>query len=102
VRLARAAILVGTLAYSQFAINAVLREPAPQAAAALRAQWDRQFACGPAYVLGDTRSARALAIYYGGAVHGVGFADVDRRAWYDPEEAARRGAIIIAPAEFPS
>jgi hypothetical protein len=41
-------LVVGSLVYSQIALNSVLREPSPAAARALGDIWERQFACGPA------------------------------------------------------
>lgn len=49
----------------QVALHSVLREPSPAAARALRNIWDRQFTRGPAYVIGDDRAARGIAIYFG-------------------------------------
>jgi hypothetical protein len=88
-------IVVGTLVYSQLAINSVLREPAPAAAAELRAAWDRQYSCGPAYLVGDTRSAWGIAIYYGNGRTGVGFDEAARPDWFDPKRAQHEGLIVV-------
>jgi hypothetical protein len=95
-----ACIIVGTIVYSQIAINTVLREPAPAAAAALRAEWDRQYSCGPAYLVGDGRSVWAIALYYGNGRTGVGFDEAHRRDWFDPERAKRQGVIAVTTPEY--
>jgi hypothetical protein len=95
-----AALIAGTLAYAQFAINRVLREPAPAAAEALRALWERRYPCGPAYVIGDFRTARGIASYWRHGLHGVAFEEVGHKDWFDPDEVQRRGAIIISTPEL--
>jgi hypothetical protein len=89
-------ILVGALIYSQVAINRSLREPAPAAAEALRALWDQRFSCGPAYIVGDDRSSRALAINFGRPVVGIPFDDTGRADWLDKDRMVRLGAIVAA------
>ncbi len=90
-----ACIVAGTVVYAQVAINTVAREPAPAAAEALRSEWQRQHSCGPAYLIGDTRSVWAIAIYYGRGLTGVSFQETGRRDWFDPEQVKRRGAILV-------
>jgi Dolichyl-phosphate-mannose-protein mannosyltransferase len=94
-----AAIAVGTLVYTQLVIHRIFREPSPAAAAVLRESWDRQFTCGPAYVLGDHDTARSIANYFGRPVTGVAFDETDRTAWFDPDRRKRLGMIaVITPA----
>ena len=93
------AILVGAVVYSQVAINRLLREPAPAGALSLRAAWDRQFGCGPAYIIGDDRSARGIAINFGRPTVGLGFEDTARADWLDNEQLTRLGAIVATTPE---
>ena len=88
-------IVIGTLVYTQLVINRGLREPAHTAAPMVREAWDRQFSCGPAYVLGDYRTERAIAIYFGRPVLGVGLNDIDVPIWFDKDRLQRLGAIVI-------
>ena len=88
-----AAIVVGTVVYSQVAINTVLREPAPAAAALLRELWDREFSCGPTYIIGDPQTARAITIYYRHSARAMGLGlPTDR---INADERNRGGAIVI-------
>lgn len=90
-----AAIIAGTLVYTQFFINSRLREPAPAAADTLRSSWDGQFSCGPAYILGDDRTARGIAIYFNRGVHGIALDEINRKDWFNPDEVERRGMIVL-------
>jgi hypothetical protein len=88
-------IVIGTLVYTQVFINRGLREPAHAAAPMLSEAWVRQFSCGPAYVLGDDRTVRAIAIYFGRPVLGVRLNDIDVPIWLDKDRLRRLGAIVI-------
>ena len=72
-----------------------LREPAPAAAAAMRADWDKTHSCGPAYVLGYQHPAHAIGLYFGRAVTGVSYGDYAHAQWVDRERLRRLGAIIV-------
>jgi hypothetical protein len=91
-----AAIIVGTLAYTQIVIHRVFRDPAPAAAAMLREVWDRQFSCGPSYILGTDRAAHGIAIYFGRPVIGVAFDEVGRTNWFDRDRLERLGAVVVS------
>jgi hypothetical protein len=90
-----AVLVVASLIYSQVVVHTVLREPSPSAAKALRDVWDRQFACGPAYVIGDNRAARGIAIYFGRPVKGIGAHELGRSGWFDLEHVQRLGGIVV-------
>ncbi len=90
-----AVIIVGTLIYTQIVIHRVFREPAPTAAAMLRDVWDRQFSCGPSYVLGTARAAHGIAIYFGRPVVGIEFDEVGRPDWLDKDRLQRLGAVVV-------
>ena len=91
-----AAIIAGTLVYTQFVIHRVFRNPAPEAAALLRAAWDKQYACGPRYVIGDDPTARSVAIYFGRPALGVAFDEADKPFWVDRDKLKREGAIVVS------
>lgn len=75
-----------------------LREPAPQAAAMMRADWDKTYSCGPAYVLGHLHPAHAIGLYFGRGVTGVSYGDYHHAQWVDPTRLRRLGAIIVETA----
>ena len=84
------AIIAGTLVYTQFVIHRVFRKPAPEAAALLREAWDKQYRCGPRYVLGDNWTARAIAIYFGRPAFGVAFEEADKPFWVDRDKPSAK------------
>ena len=88
-------LLTGSLIYSQIAINRVLREPSPKAAKTLRLLWDRQFTCGPAYIVGDQLAARGIAINFGRRTIGIAQDELGRPDWFDHEKLRRYGAIVV-------
>src|SRR5262249_19318201 len=94
------AVVVGAMVYTQVAIHRILREPAPAAAALLRTLWDRQYSCGPAYVIGDRNSAHGVAIYFAGQPRGVEFDETGMPFRFDHLEVFRRGAIIVTTPEL--
>jgi hypothetical protein len=88
-------ILAGSLVYSQVALNSILREPSPVAADTLRTLWDRQFSCGPGYIIGNDRPARGIAIYFKRPARAIAFDEMDRAGWFDRERMQRFGAIFV-------
>lgn len=95
------AFVAGTLVYSQIVIHRIFRDPAPAAAAALRDLWDRQFFCGPSYLLGTDRAARGIAIYFDRPILGVAFDEVGRTNWFDQDRLERLGAVVVSTADQP-
>lgn len=75
-----------------------LREPAPQAAVMMRAEWDRSYPCGPAYVLGYQHPAHAIGLYFGRAAIGVSYGDYAHAQWVDHARLRQLGAIIVENA----
>ena len=61
---------------------------------------DRRFSCGPAYIIGNDRSVRLIAINYGKPVLGLAFDDTARPDWMDKGRLARLGAIVVAGPEY--
>jgi hypothetical protein len=90
-----AAVIVGTVVYSQVGRHGLLQEPGPSAAALLREEWNKRFSCGPAYIIGTDRNARLIAINYGKPVLGLAFEDTARQDWFDKQAMANQGAIIL-------
>ena len=88
-------LLTGSLIYSQVAINRVLREPSPEAARALRLIWDRQFSCGPAYIVGEQLAERGIAINFGRRTIGIAQDELGRPDWFDRDQLRRYGAIVV-------
>ena len=94
------AIALGGVVYALVAMHSIMQEPGPTAARTLREAWDRQFRCGPAYIIGNDRSARAIAIYYGRPVLGIAFDGTARSDWFDKDRLARHGAIVATVPSY--
>ena len=62
--------------------------------------WERRFSCGPAYIIGNDRSVRLIAINYGKPVLGLAFDDTARPDWMDKSRMAQLGAIVVAGPEY--
>ena len=88
-------VAIGAAIYALVFVNTILREPADAAAAIIRADWQRHYSCGPAYILGDKRTAHAVGLYYGGAVRGIAPEDYLIGNFVDPERLKRLGAIVV-------
>jgi hypothetical protein len=96
------AVYVISLAYGLLVLRPQLREPAPTAAAMMQRDWDRKFACGPGYIIGDALDAHAVALYYGDFWHrivGLSTADYFFAPWTDKERIRRLGAIVVGASE---
>lgn len=93
-------VIIGSMVYALVARHGVLQEPGPAAADALRQAWDRRFSCGPAYLIGNDRSVRLIAINYGKPVIGLAFDDTARPDWMDQGRMVRLGAIVVAGPEY--
>jgi hypothetical protein len=92
---------VGTLAALTYALTygeIPLREPADTAAALIRADWERQYRCGPAYVVGEKLSAHAIGLYYGNSVTGLSLDDYRRAHWVDQERILQLGLVVVTNA----
>lgn len=86
---------VGTFALALAIPGVYLREPAPAGAAAMRADWDKTYSCGPAYILGYLHPAHAIGLYFGRGVIGVSYGDYEHAQWVDRTRLRRYGAIIV-------
>ena len=67
----------------------------------MRAEWDKQFSCGPAYILGDRPSAHGIAIAGDRRGAGVPMEDVRVASWFDRDLLARDGAIVVFRKDIP-
>src|SRR5262249_27137470 len=71
-------------------------------AARIRADWQRHYRCGPAYVLGEQLSAHAIGLYFGEGVIGVSLQDNQWAPWVDQDRIAHRGLVVVTdPLRFP-
>jgi hypothetical protein len=98
-------IAIGTMALALAIPRLYLREPAPAGAAIMRADWDKTYACGPAYVLGYLHPAHAIGLYFGRGVIGVSYGDFEHAQWVDHDRLRQFGAVIVETAPnlmFPS
>lgn len=92
---ATAMLIAGTLIYSVFASHDVMQEPSVEAAAAIRADWNKSYSCGPAYMLGDIGSANGMALTGKPLPVGIPMDILLQVSWFDPEELKRKGAIVV-------
>jgi hypothetical protein len=91
------------LEYALTNVDSPLREPAGEAAALIRADWERHYHCGPAYVLGDQLGAHAIGVYYGNSVIGVSPGDYRSAHWVDQKRVADLGAVLVTtPGRTPT
>ena len=99
-----AVFFVGAVvAYTFFTSHDNMQEPFSQADAILRADWDKSFACGPAYYLGDRRTAHGLSIVGDLKPIGIPLEDIRKVDWFDPELLRERGALLVFSGEaFPA
>jgi 4-amino-4-deoxy-L-arabinose transferase-like glycosyltransferase len=93
------------VAYGLFYGHNYMQEPTEEAAAVVRADWDKHYPCGPAYILGDRPSAHGIAIAGDRRGAGVPLEDVKVATWFDRSLLDRQGAIVafrrpISPDEI--
>jgi len=94
--------LVGVVVVLLYAVTftcGTLREPAEEAAALIRADWERHYHCGPAYIVGEQLSAHAIGLYYGGSVIGLSLRDYWLEPWVDRDRIAKQGFILVGDPE---
>jgi dolichyl-phosphate-mannose-protein mannosyltransferase len=94
--------LVGVVVVLLYALTftcGTLREPAEEAAALIRADWERHYHCGPAYIVGEQLSAHAIGLYYGGSVIGLSLRDYWLEPWVDRDRIAKHGFILVGNPE---
>jgi 4-amino-4-deoxy-L-arabinose transferase-like glycosyltransferase len=94
-----AIVVAGTVVYALLVLRPDLRQPAPTTAAAINRQWQRNFKCGPAYIMGFKDAAFAIAFYFrdgGHDVIGVSLGDYLHHAqWIDRDRIHQQGAIVV-------
>ena len=93
--------LASAIAYGVFTSHNYMQEPTQEAAAIVRAEWDRHFTCGPAYILGDRPSAHGIAIAGDRRGAGVPIDDIGLATWFDRDLLGRDGAIVAFRKEIP-
>lgn len=87
--------LCGAAGYAATIGHLPTQEPSNGAALDLRQEWERHFACGPAYVFGDKISAHAIGLYFGGKVIGASPDDLRFSPWVHPDRARAFGSIVV-------
>ena len=73
--------------YTFFFSHSGLQEPTAAAARVILADWNRQYACGPAYVLGDRQTVYGVGIEAGPAVVAMSMVDVPDAYWFDATQS---------------
>lgn len=101
--LVAAAVFIGSaVVYVFFTSHNYMQEPIDEAAAAMRADWDSRYSCGPGYALGDRSTAHGVATYGDRHPWGVPVSDVGRPVWWDAERLQREGAIVAYRGPIPA
>jgi 4-amino-4-deoxy-L-arabinose transferase-like glycosyltransferase len=95
-------LLASAIVYGVVTGHSYMQEPAEEAAAIMRANWDSRFSCGPGYILGDVESAHVLAIAGDRRGAGVPLMDIGRTSWFDPGLLQREGAIVAFRTPIPT
>ena len=90
-------LFVGSMGLALLHPHSNLQEPAPAAAGIMRADWDRQFPCGPAYVIGN--GAHSVGLYFGRSVLGLSPEAFLHAYWVDKEKMHRLGAVLVGNFE---
>jgi 4-amino-4-deoxy-L-arabinose transferase-like glycosyltransferase len=102
VALISAAILVvATVTYTVFTSHNFMQEPIAKAEAEILAEWDREFSCGPAYVIGDRSTAHGMSMS-GHRVTGIPLSDVSLVPWFAAEAMKEKGAILAFRRPVPA
>jgi hypothetical protein len=90
------------VAYTFFTAHDNMQEPFAEADAIVRADWAKTYACGPAYYLGDRRTAHGLSISGDLKPIGVPIDDLRKVDWFDPDLLRRQGGLLVfSGADFP-
>lgn len=82
------------ITYGIFTGHNYMQEPTEEAAAVVRADWDKHYTCGPAYILGDRASAHGIAIAGDRRGAGVPLEDLQVATWFDRSLLNKEGAIV--------
>jgi hypothetical protein len=91
------------VAYMLFTAHDNMQEPLPEAARIVRADWDRSYACGPAYYIGDRRTADGMSITGDRKPGGIPIDDIPLIRWFDPELLREKGAaLVFSGTTFPA
>ena len=90
------------VAYTFFASHTPMQEPTAEAAAAILAEWDRSFACGPAYVLGGRQYVYGVGLDAGPRVIPLFYRDIAGAPWFDRDRLLAGGGVVIddGPDEY--
>lgn len=88
-------VLVSVIIYGLFTGHDYMQEPTADAMAKVREDWNKSYACGPAYVLGDPWSANGLPITERHGPIGIHLPVIGEAPWFSAEELRRKGAVVI-------
>jgi hypothetical protein len=96
-------LFVGAVAtYVFFTSHNNMQEPLAEAEQIVRADWAKTFPCGPAYYIGDRRTAHGLSISGDLKPVGVPIDDLRKLDWFDAELLRRQGALLVfSGTDFP-
>ncbi len=95
--------VAAVMAYTWFTAHSNMQEPLSDARAIMRAEWNHSYACGPAYYIGDRRTADGMSITGDRKPYGLPIDDIGVVRWFDPELLKKEGAILAFSGEtFPA
>jgi len=83
------------IVYLGFASHSAMQEPTAAGAAAILAEWDRAYPCGPAYFFGGRQEVYGVGLQAGARVTPLFYRDVAGAPWFDPARLKAGGAIVI-------
>lgn len=87
-------VIVATV-YTFFASHSAMQEPIEAGARAILEDWDKQFACGPAYFIGGRQKVYGVGIAAGPQITGLFYRDIAGAAWFDRAKLNAGGAVIM-------
>jgi len=88
------ALVIGVV-YWQFASHSPMQEPTAEGARAILAEWDRQYACGPAYFIGGRQQVYGIGLQAGERVDALFYRDIAGAPWFDRDRMIAGGIVVI-------
>ena len=93
-------VIIGSVVYALVARHACCSCRSRRRSTRCWQAWERRFSCGPAYIIGNDRCVRLIAINYCMPMLGLAFDDTARPDWMDKSRMAQLCAILVAVPEY--
>lgn len=88
------ALVIGVV-YWRFASHSPMQEPTADGARAILADWDRRYACGPAYFIGGRQDIYGVGLAAGERVDALFYRDIAGAPWFDRDRMIAGGLVVI-------